>query len=110
MGHGRSPHAGSRIGRTSRQETIGVAVGDTELALEPAGSLGSQGIGTSQVETGLHRLDPDMVFFIDHDRQGLIPADDDPVMLARLGQVFTHQMLFHQSQEVDLAERLEVNV
>jgi len=109
MCHGRGPHARAGIGRTSREKTVGIAVGNTQFRFERLGGIRGQGIAAFQVEPRLHGLDPDVVLFIDHDRQRFIPADDDTVMFARLGQVLADQMFLHQGQAVDFAQRFQVD-
>src|SRR5262245_46058917 len=77
MEHGRGSHASADVSWTGCQVTKASVIGEIEFRFEGTVNFIDELEGTLQLQTGTYRLHPQMVFFVDHDAQGLPPIHDN---------------------------------
>ncbi len=66
--------------------------------------------GGLQVQSALHDLDPQVVFFVDHQAEFLVRIDGHRPSAFRLGMLPADQLTFHQELAIDVLERGHVDV
>src|SRR6476646_12021921 len=92
MQHGRSPHAGTYVRRTSGQISKLLIEGEVEFAFKRGVDLIDQLECLFQLKTRTNGLHPEMIFFVDHHTERLPPIHHHRTACTLRGMLATDQM------------------